>query len=469
MVRDASTNDYWKELNLLTSPNRRKISKAERQRLNKDNKNQQSSAIKRKPARTYSLSLYWVKSETTFSDVKSWSFSDKAVTSRKFNLSFTMYYAPNQLKNNRYCLSIRPQKEHIRKQRSDVIKLMIQDALSVASLKSGWDILFIGNPVILKSSGRGIREALSDVLTQSELRDIATNLDAGMDVEVMRTPEKKRNLSSVSSPKAQNRKPPRKKNTPRLPGLPVKTILRDQSLDSDHREAVSDYQRIKNSVKTCYQTIGTETQELLGLSHEDLAKAASYPASTPEERLQATEVIKAFKQVAAIEELISIHDESAPDSARRRNAAVSLANLGSTDYMRARSLEDENIQRQLMWQVLPPGWWNQDKYASAFGNKYKQADLNFARLKVVDSLGPSKRYVGSDKFGSYRYWVFVFKNHVVAECPLEGNALYVITGTQDWRNLLRRSKSDLSSNYKGRVQRIMHVGDWESRLKRAIR
>ena len=66
-------------------------------------------------------------------------------------------------------------------------------------------------------------------------------------------------------------------------------------------------------------------------------------------------------------------------------------------------------------------------------------------------------------------WVFVFPNHVVAECPTHGNAIYIIKVTSDWRNLLNRSKADLLKGFPDRVVRIIHRRDRQSRLNRIIK
>jgi len=86
----------------------------------------------------------------------------------------------------------------------------------------------------------------------------------------------------------------------------------------------------------------------------------------------------------------------------------------------------------------------------------------------VDSLDPDRRYIGNDKFGSYPYYVFIFKHHVVAECPLEGNAIYVIEGTEDWQSLLNRSKRNLLAAVPNRVSRVLHTGAWQNRLSRLL-
>ena len=95
--------------------------------------------------------------------------------------------------------------------------------------------------------------------------------------------------------------------------------------------------------------------------------------------------------------------------------------------------------------------------------------LLLERLRYVDQLNPLERWRSEERLGSDPYWVFVFNRHVVAECPTHGNAIYIIKGTSDWRNLLNRSKADLLKGFPDRVVRIIHRRDWQSRLNRIIK
>jgi hypothetical protein len=125
----------------------------------------------------------------------------------------------------------------------------------------------------------------------------------------------------------------------------------------------------------------------------------------------------------------------------------------------------------LDWTVLPSGWWRHQRFQSlvtAINSRPGQQSIILERLQYVDSLLPKQAYLGRDRLGSDAYWVFVFDQVVVAECPLWGNAIYVIRGTNDWKELLSKSKRDLLSSASGRVRRILHTGDWKQRLKIAL-
>jgi hypothetical protein len=134
-------------------------------------------------------------------------------------------------------------------------------------------------------------------------------------------------------------------------------------------------------------------------------------------------------------------------------------------------LLDQPGQTRLSWTVLPVGWWSNPKYArivTRWSKDRPAAELILGRLRFLDNLYPRERYLGQERFGSDPYWVFVFDEHVAAECPMEGNAVYIVTGTHDWRTLLNQSKRDLRINARHRFEKIVHRGDWKSRIIKAL-
>ena len=130
-----------------------------------------------------------------------------------------------------------------------------------------------------------------------------------------------------------------------------------------------------------------------------------------------------------------------------------------------RDLPDAN---ELSWTILPIGWWGIPSYQRRATQKSRDRQSGepvLERLRFLDELNPNERYVGRDRFGSDPYWVFIFDKHVVAECPMEGNAVYIVDGIQDWRTLLNRSKKDLQIVAPNRYKRIVHRGDWRHVMK----
>ena len=127
----------------------------------------------------------------------------------------------------------------------------------------------------------------------------------------------------------------------------------------------------------------------------------------------------------------------------------------------------------LDFEVLPQGFYDMPQYQEIPNNKSERdrhvPQIDRGRLRFVENLGPNQAYRGSSQFGPDVYHVFVFSNCVVAECPTEGNAIYVLKGVDNWKTLLSIPKLELRQDYANRVQRIMHRGDWKDRLRKAVR
>ena len=127
----------------------------------------------------------------------------------------------------------------------------------------------------------------------------------------------------------------------------------------------------------------------------------------------------------------------------------------------------------LDFEVLPAGFYDEPEYQQTQRNKSGRdshvAQIDRERLRFIESLGPNAAYRGSSQFGPDVYHVFVFSNCVVAECPTEGNAIYVLKGVANWKTLLSIPKLELRQDYANRVQRIMHRGEWKDRLRKAVR
>lgn len=124
------------------------------------------------------------------------------------------------------------------------------------------------------------------------------------------------------------------------------------------------------------------------------------------------------------------------------------------------------------WQILPQGHW--PRHLQEFLNALKSTAVHRgqryddSRIEVLKSLHPSKCYTGA--FGAINgYIAFVFpKSGLVAlDSPVFGNAVYLLTVTL-WEELSKCSKHDLLTNHSVDVVRIIHRGDWVSRLKRRL-
>mgnify|MGYP004008543987 CR=1 FL=1 len=64
-----------------------------------------------------------------------------------------------------------------------------------------------------------------------------------------------------------------------------------------------------------------------------------------------------------------------------------------------------------------------------------EALKSLERLDYIYSFGPLNSF--RSKFGGSRetpYYAFLFNKCIVAECPIEGNAIYVVRDIENWKN-----------------------------------
>jgi len=88
--------------------------------------------------------------------------------------------------------------------------------------------------------------------------------------------------------------------------------------------------------------------------------------------------------------------------------------------------------------------------------------LELKRIKFALGLKPIQICVGLDEF--WGYYAFLFPRDIVLfECPVYGNAAYVVKG--DWRVLSRKHKAQLER--KG--ERIIHCRHWSLAIKGALK
>ena len=119
------------------------------------------------------------------------------------------------------------------------------------------------------------------------------------------------------------------------------------------------------------------------------------------------------------------------------------------------------------WEVLPPGWWRDStrvKEIRAGFRTQREADTFLGRLEYVDGFGPLETYESKFANSGYKYYIFIFRNHAVAECPEYGNAVYILRGTSDWKSVFSRSRQELRADDSGRIDWIRHTTTWKERL-----
>ena len=101
-------------------------------------------------------------------------------------------------------------------------------------------------------------------------------------------------------------------------------------------------------------------------------------------------------------------------------------------------------------------------------SELKSDRVIFERLNYLDSFSPQEMYRSTFNSQASPYYAFVFAECVVAENPLEGNAIYVVKYLESWQSLLRLSKEVLRSRYGHRVRKIVHRGNWKGRLQEEL-
>ena len=109
------------------------------------------------------------------------------------------------------------------------------------------------------------------------------------------------------------------------------------------------------------------------------------------------------------------------------------------------------------------------QYLEAMQPKFPK-EYDQQRIDRVLTLGPDAWYCGKLKHDGYSIFVFKEKNAAILECPIYGNALYLVWG--DWKKLSQMTKEKLR-HYKGQGRapsRFIHRdgSDWFFQLCRSL-
>ena len=121
---------------------------------------------------------------------------------------------------------------------------------------------------------------------------------------------------------------------------------------------------------------------------------------------------------------------------------------------------------QLSWRLLPPGIHSFKQILQYFEHLqlvHSESKYEPERLRKIHKLGPDEVYVGLGVFQGYVVFVFNKSQKAVLECPLYGNAIYIIQGK--WEFLSSLSKNELLTEHPSRVNKITHSGNWFERVK----
>jgi hypothetical protein len=111
---------------------------------------------------------------------------------------------------------------------------------------------------------------------------------------------------------------------------------------------------------------------------------------------------------------------------------------------------------RLPFRLLPPGEWGIDQildyYRTEAHHWLAGRSVDEERLRRIDRLDPSGRSVGTTGPLGYALFEFRWTSAVVLECPVEGNATYILW--DDWRGMLQLTKGELRQ--KPNCERIIH-------------
>lgn len=99
---------------------------------------------------------------------------------------------------------------------------------------------------------------------------------------------------------------------------------------------------------------------------------------------------------------------------------------------------------------------------------FKANVIDWTRIeKIQDHLRPRLKSFGVHGWFGYAVYEFPYTDKVVVECPIEGNATYILWG--DWQSQVKLSKGELRHRYPGGYARVIHVGDWIDEIRNALK
>lgn len=128
-----------------------------------------------------------------------------------------------------------------------------------------------------------------------------------------------------------------------------------------------------------------------------------------------------------------------------------------------------NAAERLPWKLLPPGpnlFPHVVRYFEELSRAKKATTFDIHRLHAIFSLKPDDVFIGLEAFDGYVVFFFRKPPIAVMDCPVSGNAIYVLG--EDWQSLSHFGKFQILKNHPEVVDRIIHTGDWFSRLQSVI-
>lgn len=129
---------------------------------------------------------------------------------------------------------------------------------------------------------------------------------------------------------------------------------------------------------------------------------------------------------------------------------------------------------RLPFTLLPAGTWDIRQVIDHYRRLAKPGIsgigarvIDFSRLEEIELLKPQVCFVGKESWLGYVVFEFRHSRRVVLECPVEGNATYVLSG--NWKSMVTLTKAEMRSKFAAQHTKVVHKGDWLSRVASALR
>ena len=129
--------------------------------------------------------------------------------------------------------------------------------------------------------------------------------------------------------------------------------------------------------------------------------------------------------------------------------------------------------RRVPFELLPPGSWDIEDVIAHYRNAAKNPGpalkgkvIQWNRLRELGRLHPKTCYVGKEGWDGYIVFEFANSLRAALECPIEGNATYIVSG--NWMKKAGHSKLYLRTRCREFRARVFHRGDWLSRIEAAL-
>jgi hypothetical protein len=130
--------------------------------------------------------------------------------------------------------------------------------------------------------------------------------------------------------------------------------------------------------------------------------------------------------------------------------------------------------QRLPFVLLPPGTWDIQQVVEHYRKVSKSLPaglsgrkVDWSRLKEIATLKPARCYIGEKSWLGYVVFEFEYSKRVVLECPIEGNATYILSC--HWKAMVGYTKAELRHQYSNSYTKVVHKGEWLYRARQALR